>query len=225
MRILILRQYELVRNYSVVAWPIWAVAILTIGSLVAVRLGIIPWPYVSTYVAAVAIVSNRVCVRAGVMTAVLSAPVYNFLFTGGPHVGFTSPDPGEITAYIAMIVVALVIAPRTQSSSDGSRRQNDAGTDLPFTRRDRGNGQSDSLHGSGVCFWDVQPSGVWTADCEVGAEYARIFMERVKAGEPRPLLSWIAYDMVRRGPGNFSGVEAGFMQGICHLSLPSSRAV
>jgi hypothetical protein len=61
-------------------------------------------------------------------------------------------------------------------------------------------------------FWSVARSGGWGADCAVGEAYARMFLERVRAHQSRPLLAWIVEDMVRAGPANWSGVEVGFLQ-------------
>jgi len=60
------------------------------------------------------------------------------------------------------------------------------------------------------CFWQVEASGYWLADCDVGEEYARTYIERARQNQP-PLLSWIVHDMVRAGPDTWSGIEIGFL--------------
>jgi hypothetical protein len=57
----------------------------------------------------------------------------------------------------------------------------------PTTRRE----QWPSLHRNGHRYWDVVSSGNWAEDCQVGVEYGRIYLERVKSGEPYLTLSWI----------------------------------
>ncbi len=199
---------------SAYLYPIIAVFLMTAASAAAVKADILL--YVSPYVALVAIMANRVCVRAGLLSALLSIPVYNGLFAGAPHFGFHAPSFGEIAAYVSMIFAALMVAPRRQPPE---RRIYDAGSSLPFTSNgrnengDRGNG---GLHGNGIRYWDVRHTGNWKEDCEVGTEYARIFIERARAGEPRPLIGWIVRDMIFRGV--WSGVEAGFMQGVGRAS-------
>ncbi len=193
---------------------------MTAISTLAVRADVLL--YVSPYVAMVAVLANRVCVRAGLLTALLSIPTYNYLFAGAPHQGFQVPSLGEVAAYASMVFAALMVAPRRQPPT---RRVYDAGTELPFTSNgrngngDRGNG---GLHGNGIRYWDVRPTGQWVEDCNVGSEYARIFVERIKAGEPRPLIGWIVRDMIVKGV--WSGIEAGFMQSLGRASYAAFRS-
>ena len=80
----------------------------------------------------------------------------------------------------------------------------------PMTKRE----QWPSLHGNGRRYWGVISSGNWVDDCQVGEEYGRIYLERVKSGEPYPLLCWIVRDMIVAG--RFTGVECGFIQCVFH---------
>ena len=191
--------------------PLLAVAGLHALGEIVNHAGWVQGWYFSPYVAAVAVLSNRVCVRAGLIAALISIPSYNWFWMAGRH-AWDWPISNELMAYLSMIVVAFLVAPRKPKPPD-SRRIYDAGTDLPFTNKTRSDGRSErSLHGSGVYYWDVQPSGNWAEDCQVGGEYARIFLNRVRASEPGPILGWIIRDMIQKG--QYSGVECGFAQGI-----------
>jgi hypothetical protein len=79
----------------------------------------------------------------------------------------------------------------------------DAITDLPFVGKDP-DGKS--------TFWQVEASGDWGTDGKTGEAYAQIFVERIRAGQRRPLLAWIVRDMVCAGPARWSGMEVGFLQ-------------
>jgi hypothetical protein len=82
--------------------------------------------------------------------------------------------------------------------------------ELPFVS-DHPERRARSLHGTGRCFWDVQTSGDWCADCEVGAEYGQLYLEHLRrTGKPDPLMCWIVADMI--ATGRWSGVECGFVQ-------------
>jgi hypothetical protein len=61
-------------------------------------------------------------------------------------------------------------------------------------------------------FWISAPSGKYLADGQVGEEYGRLLIDRMRSHQPVPQLAWIVEDMVRRGPTKWSGVEVGFLQ-------------
>ena len=196
-------------------FPLLTVGALTAVNEAAVRLGVFPLPYLSVYMAAVALLANRVCVRAGLLGAALSVVTYDFWFSGGSHTGFVVPNINEAVAYLVMFGVAVAIAPRSPPADPPDRQIFGAGSELPFTTKDT-NDLEKSLHGIGVRYWSVETSGNWIEDCAVGSEYARIFIERVKARKSRPLMAWIVRDMVTAG--RWTGVECGFIQGVARAS-------
>ena len=204
-----------------VAVPAIAVGGLTAANVLLAWLGVIEQGYISPYVALVAAIANKMSLRTGLVAACMAIPLINNLVFP-PFGAFQAVTIPEAMSYASMIAVAFLVAPRLPRHCDVSlRREYDAGTELPFTRRDHKNGNG-SQHGTGVHYWDVYASGVWAKDCEVGTEYARLFLERVKANEPHPIMAWIVRDMVVRGPALWSGIEVGFVQG---LARPSAGAI
>lgn len=204
------------------------IAMIALGNLIAMSLGLQSAPYQSVYVMAVAVLSNRICVRSGLLATFLAMPISNYMegitlrpFSVPPgfyNVGFHVPAGWEIASWISMLVGVLLIAPRRERPRGGGRVF-DSGRNLPFESdsppRD-GNGQDRSLHQNGHSYWDVHSTGEWAEDCEVGTQYARIFIERAKTGSPRPMVCFIIRDMIVRG--RYSGVEAGFCQGLADMS-------
>ena len=126
-----------------------------------------------------------------------------------------TPTKDELVALLAAHGMARAETPTSREAEERDAALSAAmevtppTTELPFVshhpeRRDR------SLHGTSLCFWDVKASGVWHEDCELGAEYARIYLKHLRrTGNPYPLC-WIVNDMV--AAGRFSGVECGFVQ-------------
>lgn len=200
------------RRAVVIGAPVLAVAGLHTAGELANALSLVKGWYLSPYVAAVAILANRVCVRAGLIATVLTVPSYNFLWMGGRW-SFDAPIAAEMLAYVSMVCVAFVISPRGPKVVP--QKIFDAGADLPFTKGGSSNGARNgdgSLHGTGRRYWDVSPTGDWAHDCIVGEQYARIYVDRYLHGEPRPALAWVVADMVARG--KFGAIETGFMQGL-----------
>ena len=203
-----------------IATPILAVGALTFLGIVAEHLNVVHHWYASTYVALTAVIANRVCARAAVIATALAAPAFNYFFLA-PKWAFQPVTMAEATIYASMLVVALLVAPRRSQAPDPPRTV-DRGPELPFTGRRR-NGEGDGgLHGTGLCYWDVQPTGNWAADCHLGGEYARIYKDRALHGEGRPLFAWIVRDMIQRG--KFTGIEAGFSQALAQSFLLSAAA-
>ena len=210
-----MRGWQLSTSARAVTYPLLTVGMLTAVNDAAVDNGVYPVPYLSLYVAVVALLANRVCVRAGLLGAALSALSYDYWFSGGDHYGFVTPSINEAMAYVVMFGLAVAIAPRNPPADPPDRQSFGAGSELPFTTKDT-NDLEKSLHGVGVRYWSVEASGDWIEDCAVGSEYARIFIERVKARQSRPLMAWIVRDMVTAG--RWTGVECGFIQGVARAS-------
>jgi len=194
-----------------------AVSGLTAGLWVALELEFISHGCVFFYVAAVAVIANRIGLMAALVATLAAMPQINY-FVIAPRDAFTVPTMVELSAYVCMIGVALMVTPNLRLRS--RKRTWDAGTELPFTHRDRSpEGAQASMHGMGVRFWSVTSTGKWSEDVAVGEEYARIYLARATTGELRPPMAWIVADMIKAG--RFSGVEAGFLQGVCRVVLPN----
>lgn len=150
--------------------------------------------------------------RSGYLATVASALSFNFFFVN-PPLELTWPKNEEWIAYGSMLAAAYVIgrmlpqdpAPKSCAAFWGR---------LPFVRGARdGDDTSQS-------YWDVATSGNWIADCRLGQEYGRIYLDaRTRYGAP--LLGWVVRDMI--GHGRWSGVEAGFF-GAISMGLPCGPA-
>lgn len=218
VRVLFERWVVADETWHMIAWPFATIGGLTGVSLIGYWTDILPSPYASTYVGAVGLVANRVCVRAGLIAATLAVLTYNGLFSQEVHFGFRWPTSGEVTAYVTMFVLAVTLAPRAAKLPKAEPKSN-PDTPLPFVNRTGKNGHDNGLHGNGAKYWDVCPSGNWVEDCAVGDEYARLFINSIRRHDDgRPLVSWIVRDMVVGG--RFSGVEAGFIQRLGRSSTP-----
>ena len=58
------------------------------------------------------------------------------------------------------------------------------------------------------CFWAVEPTGDYTADCRTGQEYALLFLDYSARSEGGAILQLIVPDM----PKEQSGIEIGFLE-------------
>jgi hypothetical protein len=201
--------YQVAPFPGIALYPVAAVGVVTGASLAAQASGLVPSPYMSAYAVTALLVANRVCLCAGILCGLLAACAFNVLFSLG--YGWNHPTPGEITAYITMFAAMPFVAPRKAPAAVAMADGQDysAAHDLPFTNP-----------AARLC-WDVAPSGNWEADCAVGDEYGRIFLERVKAGQPRPLMCWIVRDMISRPGARYTGIEAGFIQHVARASAAS----
>ena len=204
-----------VRHMSV---TIGCVAAMTAVGLGAESFGVVQAWYGSPHVALVAVVTNRYGLRCGLVATMLSAPAWNFFFAAAPKYHFGAPTRSEITIYLSMLAVACLIAPRARPRVDPPRVL-DTSASLPFTADPKDKG---GMHGTGRRFWEVASSGDWADDCAVGGQYARIYLNRIRYREPAPLLGWVIGDMIARG--RYTGMEAGFAQGIAEAVLRSSQA-
>lgn len=199
------------KGWSVVIAPTVVTATMTGVTVMMLWVGVVKDGYFSPYVAAIAVVAARVCVRAGLLAAILSILMWDF-FVVPPVLTFALPSGSEVTAWLAAFAAGVLVAPRL--SKDDDRPVRDAGpssTGLPFvTRKPTRNGAD---HTRMTSCWDVQRSGDYSADDHYGRELGRLWVDRVQAGvEGVPPLSFIVLDMLESG--EFTGVEAGFANAI-----------
>jgi hypothetical protein len=183
-------------------------AMVTVG-LIAEHLHVVDRWYGAPFVLLVAVISNRLNMRAGLLAAILSILAWNVFFDHRTKDAWdiSWPTTDELAIYISCILAAILLAkPRPPTTL----RTYDGGHNLPFTRAPGTNGDHThgGLHSTGWIYWDVQPTGNWGHDVNIGREYCRMWMSRAKYGEMRPLLPWIVHDMIRGR--RWSGVEAGF---------------
>ncbi len=192
--------------------PVVSVSVLTAIVSLLTNLPVLERGCFFLYVGLAAALAARFGRLAALVATAAAIPQINHLVI--PPVGFQVPSLAELAAYAAMVWVTFAVTPHDETCGAPPRgREYDAGTALPFTRRDRNpSGEAASLHGKGVRFWVVEPTGQWAADVVVGEEYARLFLNRVQAKERRPLLGWIVRDMI--AAGRYSGIEAGFLSGV-----------
>lgn len=188
----------------VVTVPLVCAVGLTAISLILQNAGWVKVAYASPYVALVAVISNRLCIRAGLLTTALSIAAYE-IFVSPSDGGLAWPSVGEMSAYVSMLVAAVLVAPRSPKPEKVVKLPGRTES-LPFTSKKHGG--SDGLHGNGNLYWDVSPSGDWGVDCRVGSEYARIYMQHDCVR--KPVICWVIRDMIMKG--RFTGVEAGFLQ-------------
>ena len=195
-------------------YPAALVMACTGVGIVTEKIGLVKSFYASPFVLVVAMASLRSGRRGGLLAAFMSMIIFNFVFVH-PSWEFTIPTNEELLAYISMFLAAYYIG-GFQVPQTTNTLARFAGS-LPFVR----NRKRDETDEAPRCFWDVTASGRWVADCEVGHEYARIYIERRKRFGA-PLLGWIVRDMI--AAGQYSGVEAGFMGGIAR-QLPSRQTM
>lgn len=84
---------------------------------------------------------------------------------------------------------------------------------LPFTAMRNGIELPQATKGQRPrCFWHVQPTGNYRADCQTGQEYALAYLEYEGNDLSGPgFLNWIVEDM----PREMSGIEHSFLQMVC----------
>lgn len=87
--------------------------------------------------------------------------------------------------------------------------QHDAILSLPFvreaTKAERKQGRHPRI------FWDVQPTGNYGEDCDIGKSYAKQALDYMRQHGFPPLLNWAVLGMMEKG-GASSGIEVGFLQ-------------
>lgn len=195
-----------VDSASVILIPLLAVAIAIAIGYALISIGVVKSIYSSPFVALCAFVSNRVCLRAGMVTAFLSVLAHEFCFAA-PYLSLDWPSMEQGLAYGANFAAAYLVARRCPPAPEATAR-NDGSAPLPFIGTTE---QSDKS------FWVVAGGRNWTEDVTVGAEYARIYLT-----EARTPLAWIMRDMVRTG--RWTGVEVGFCSVIGRAAAIRRRA-
>jgi len=195
---LVQRRYVFVRvdPASQVLYPIVAVAGLCLIGAGLVSMKVVSSFYASPFVLLCAVVSNRVCLRAGLIAATLSIVAHEYFFSA-PYYEINLPSREQFLAYLSNYIAAWAVARKIPAPPSPL----DPAQPLPFTH----SGTSDDSTRS---FWAVDADDDWIADCEVGAEYGRIYVDRLRSTAACPPLGWIVKDMI--GKGRYSGVEAGF---------------
>lgn len=212
---------------------VWVVPVLLMlgmaaASELAVQNGYLLLPYTCA-VFIVAGVSNRICVRSGLLAAATGALLLNWLLslpgsgqTAAIHQGLHFPGVAELWAWALMFGIAVIVAPRRHRARNP--RIFDNGQNLPFTRQ--GNGEDDisrSLHGHGLLFWDPPSVKSDQEGWDVGTAYGNIFSARIQNGENTPRISWMVHDMVKRGPEQYGPVEIGFLETIAQRLTAGRR--
>ena len=136
-----------------------------------------------------------------------------------------SPTKDElVTLLVAHLGMARAEMPTNSETEEADaafdtvREVKPPAPELPFMSH-RPERRDLSLHGTGRCFWEVKSGGIWHEDCDLGEEYARIYLEHLrKTGKPYPLMCWIVNDMV--AARRWSGVECGFVQTVFSAIQP-----
>lgn len=204
--------YETRSGHAVWAYPLAAAFGLTVVTSALLWAGVLKDGYFSPYVAATAAVAARVCVRAGLLAALLSIVMWDF-FVVPPLLVLSAPSASEVTAWLAAIAACLLVAPRINDrvTPDRSVTLDPSGT-LPFVRRKTERNGVDHTRLGASC-WDVRRTGNWAADDHYGREIGRLWVDqRQDAHAATPPLAFILSDMIE--VGEFSGVEAGFANAV-----------
>lgn len=194
------RSYTFVRvdAVSVLMVPLVATVVMVAAGKAAIASGLVVSFYASPFVMLSALVSNRVCLRAGVLAAAIGVVAHEFFFSA-PYYQLNLPTSEQALAYSFSFLAAYGCARRTTTRPPAEKPQ-EASSKLPFTA-------DDTTHERR--FWVVDATDDWAEDCTVGAEYARIYLSRLRLKIPAPPLGWIVQDMIKGG--RYTGVEAGFL--------------
>lgn len=91
---------------------------------------------------------------------------------------------------------------------------------LPFLRL------RSSKEGGGIHYWDVQSSGSYGADCELGRQLGKLYLQHVgefPTNGNQCLLGWIVADMVASGD-KARGIIIGFMGEINNYAMCAAHA-
>lgn len=210
---LVRRTYHWVRVdwISVIGYPVIGVIVISmVGMLAKTLLPMSGW-YYAPYAIVIAACSNRVCVRAGVVAAGLSALSHDMIFTP-PVWQLSWPGLEMAIGYASGFGLALLVGRKIVHETVVVPRDVGLSESLPFVDKDRGQDQR--------LFWVVEPSGEWTDDAAVGASYAQVWLHRLAAGTAPPL-GWIVRDMIKAG--RWSGIEAGFLRMISNVRASISH--
>lgn len=184
---------------STVLYPIAFVVLLTAAGDLLTTTGVLSGWHSTPYMLAVAVCSSQVCLRAGLLCAVMSALAHNFAF-GPVRWAWAVPSLDQAVSYAVLLIGAIILARRAPSRADPKDQDGPTQT-LPLVgRRDGSIGR----------YWSVPaPTGDWGDDAALGAQYGRIYVEAWHKDGQGPLLPWIVRDMVNAG--RWLGIEAGFM--------------
>lgn len=191
------RRYTFVRvdTTSVILIPLLSLTVTVVLGHVLISMSVVKSVYSSPFVALCAFVSNRVCLRAGLITAAGSLLVHEFFFAA-PYLELNWPSTEQGLAYAANFTAAYLVARRVPLPPQPPTFADLGAAALPFVG---------STKLPEKAFWVVDGGQDWTEDCIVGAEYARLYLEW---GANRTPLIWVVRDMV--AAGRWTGVEAGF---------------
>lgn len=199
--------FEAMNGPTVWFVPLAVVTMITIANLAMAWAGLVEYGYFSPYVAASAGVSARLCIRSGMLTALLSIFTWNFLIVP-PVLALSVPSVAEAVAWMAAIAAVALCAPRIKPGAPA--KPVDRKAPLPFVRSKTQNGKGPSQDAS--C-WAPLRTGNWQSDDHYGRQIGRLWIDKRQSGEPgAPPLSFIVHDMI--GEGEWSGVEAGFAHAI-----------
>lgn len=175
------------------------VGITTLG-VIGTHFGAIEALYTSPYVLLAALCSNRVCIRAGLISAGLGIILHSAI-----NVPIYGIAHAQVISYFSMIAVAILVARRVHIDHV-PRLLNPPSDTLPFVST---NGDGDQSIRS---FWDVRPSGVWGEDCEVGEAYGQVYVNSCRHSKSPLPLAWVCEEMIRRG--KMTGIEVGFFSSL-----------
>lgn len=184
---------------SALAYPVLAVTVMTAVGVTLKQGGLLTGWYFSPYLLVVGLIANRVCLRAGLLTAALSALSHEYVFAGS-HLSLDWPTPEMLIGYLSTIPLAVVVARRVDWMPPAPMHDTHTSDVMPFTQTDRSEGGS-------TRYWAVEPSGVWADDVLVGAAYGRVYVDLLRRSAAPPM-GWILRDMIKAG--KWTGVEAGF---------------
>lgn len=194
----------------VVVYPVATVIGIGAAQWILAKLHQIDYAYFSPFVAVSAAISARICLRSGLLVAVLSALAF-MLFLPRPTDALL-PNLSEFVAIASAVTVVFFTAPRMAGGDPPEAVTKPTSKDpLPFMRpRKPGNGDDASREASS---WAVQASGNWSEDDWYGRQMAKTWRNRLKTRSGDcPTLSMIVRDMVRGG--RWTGVEAGFCSSV-----------
>lgn len=188
---------------------------ISLVGMVLLSLGISDRFFASPYVLGTAWVALKCGRHCGLMTALAAYLIWDGPMMP-PYWALSWPDANNMTVAATLIATAWLVGGHAKPKA---KPQDDARYigSLPFTTRDEDDARR---------FWCVESSGDWVEDCEVGQEYARLYLDRVDR-DAAPLLGWIVADMMRQDRP-ISGVEIGFCAGLMNRlrrpSVPNDHA-
>jgi len=199
---------------SVLAYPVLAVSLMTMAGMLAKNSGLLGGWYYAPYAAIVGLISNRVCLRAGLITALLSAVSHEYVFAG-KSMGFDWPATEQLLGYLSTIPLAVAVGRRVDWIPPPPQPTDAVSEPMPFTQSDRNRADKPRS------YWAVEPSGAWSDDVDVGVAYGRIYVDRLRRSAAPPM-SWVIRDMIKAG--RWTGVEAGFASTIAGAASLRSDA-